>query len=89
MDSRFIRIRAIKQGNVADPRDQRRGTPSAKVVDDRFPLLPVGGAHTDLDQLMVRDGGIELPHERIRDARVTDRYDRLQFMAEAAQELFL
>ena len=70
-------------------RDESGGATFAQVVDQRVALLPIGSAKPDFDQLMVSYRRLEFLQQRVGDAAAADHNDRLELVAEAAQEPLL
>lgn len=74
---------------MTDARDESGGAAMAQVVDQRVALLPVGRAEADLDQFVMSYRRLEFREERVGDAAAADRNNRLEFVAQAAQEPLL
>lgn len=83
-DARFLGVSPVEQGDVADPRDERRGGPLAEFVDYRVAVQPVFRAHPHLDKFVMFDAELEFPEQRIGNPGIADCHDRLELVPEPA-----
>ena len=87
--ARFVRVAAVEQGHIADALYELRGGFRAYLTDQAIPRLPVADGDAHLEQFMAVEREIEFIADRGGIAGVADHDHRFEFVAEAAQVVFL
>lgn len=83
-DFRFVGITPEQHDNLADAVDQGRARLAGDGLGEGFPRVTFS-SQADLDQLMKRQGVINLSHDIFRQAFVTDHDDGFQAMSFATK----